>query len=160
MGQIETRLAELGLDLPPLPKPGGNYAPGVLSGSQLHLSGAIGTACRDGKWSLPIAGKLGAEVSVEQGRESARYCVLNHLAAAKAVIGDLDRIARVVKLTGYVNAAPGFTKAPLVLDGASDLLVAVFGSPAGLHARVAAYQHEMSFNAPLETELLLEIKSG
>ncbi len=153
-------LAALGLSIPPLPKPGGKYAPGVLAGDLLFLSGVIGTVFKDGKWTLPITGKLGGELSIEQGIESARYCVLNHLAAIQHILGDLKRVRQVVKLVGYVNAAPGFTKAPFVLDGASDLLISVFGREIGLHARVAAYQNEMSFNAPIETELIVQTTLG
>jgi len=157
MTTVADNLAALGLIIPPLPRPGGKYAPSVLSGDLLFLSGAIGTAFVDGKWSLPIVGKLGGELSIEKGYESARYCALNHLAAIQYTVGDLSRVRQVVKLVGYVNAAPGFTKAPLVLDGASDLLISVFGPDIGLHARVAVYQHEMSFNAPIETDLIVEV---
>lgn len=157
MTTVEDRLASQGLIIPPLPQPGGKYAPGVLTGDLLFLSGAIGTAFIDGKWRLPFVGKLGGELSIEQGYKSARYCALNHLAAIKHIIGDLARVRQVVKLVGYVNTAPGFTKAPMALDGASDLLIGVFGPDIGLHARVAVYQNEMSFNAPIETDLIVEV---
>jgi enamine deaminase RidA (YjgF/YER057c/UK114 family) len=157
MSRVEARLHEHGLEIPPVPKPGGNYAPAVRTGNLVYLSGAIGTAYADGKWSLPITGKLGSDLTIEQGYRSARLCALNHIAAVKALIGELDRVTQVVKLTGHVNAAPGFTKAPLVLDGASDLLVAAFGPQIGMHARAAMYQHEMSFNAPVETDLIVEV---
>jgi enamine deaminase RidA (YjgF/YER057c/UK114 family) len=160
MTTVEERLAAQGFTIPPLPKSGGKYVPGIVAGDLLFLSGAIGTSFKDGKWSLPITGKLGGELSIEQGCESARYCVLNHLAAIKSIISNLDRVRQVVKLVGYVNAAPGFTKAPLVLDGASDLLIAAFGPEIGQHARTAAYQHEMSFNAPIETDLVVDIGDG
>ncbi|MDF2116273.1 RidA family protein [Roseiarcaceae bacterium H3SJ34-1] len=156
-GVVEARLTQLQLVLPPVPKPGGHYAPAVLTGNLLYVSGAIGTVYEDGRWNLPLVGKLGSELTIEQGRLSARYCVLNHLAAIKASLGTLDRVRQVVKLTGYVNAAPGFTKAPLVLDGASELLTSVFGAEIGLHARTAVYQNEMSFNAPIETDLIVEV---
>jgi enamine deaminase RidA (YjgF/YER057c/UK114 family) len=157
-GEAEARLAALGLVLPPPPAPGGFYAPAMRAGGVVHVSGAIGTEFVDGAWRLPLRGALGGAVSLEQGRDSARLCVLNHLAALKALLGDLDAVTQVVKLTGYVHAAPGFTKAPLVLDAASELLVAVFGPERGRHARVAAYQHTMSFDAPLETELLVTVR--
>jgi enamine deaminase RidA (YjgF/YER057c/UK114 family) len=156
MSAIAARLAELGLVIPPLPAPGGNYVSAVETGTLVFLSGAIGTEFRDGQWSLPLRGQLGQDLTIEQGRQSARLCMLNHLAALQALQGGLDRVKRIVKLTGYVLAAPGFTKAPLVLDGASDLLLAVFGTPRGLHARAAVYQHTMSFNAPVETDLIVE----
>ena len=158
MPTVAENLAAMGLTIPPVPKPGGKYASGVLCGDLLFLSGAIGTVFKDGKWSLPIVGKLGADVSIERGRESAQYCMLNHLAVIEDMLGDLARVRQVVKLVGYVNVAPGYTKAPLVLDGASDLLLKVFGPAIGLHARVAAYQNEMSFNAPIETDLIVRVK--
>jgi enamine deaminase RidA (YjgF/YER057c/UK114 family) len=157
---VAENLATLGVVIPPLPMPGGKYAPAVLSGDLLFLSGAIGTVFKNGKWSLPIVGKVGSELSIEKGYESARYCALNHLAAIQHMIDDLSRVRQVVKLVGYVNAAPGFTKAPLVLDGASDLLISIFGPEIGLHARVAAYQNEMSFNAPIETDLIVRVTRG
>lgn len=156
-GEVVARLAALGLVLPPPPAPGGAYAPAIRVGDMVHLSGAIGTAYREGRWSLPIRGALGGAVSLEAGRESARLCILNHLAALAAVVS-LDSVAQVVKLTGYVHATPGFTKGPLILDAASELLVAAFGPVCGRHARVAAYQHAMSFDAPLETELLVAVR--
>jgi enamine deaminase RidA (YjgF/YER057c/UK114 family) len=152
-------LESRGLRLPPVPAPAGNFAAGIRAGNLLYLSGAIGTAHDGRNWSLPIRGKLGAEVSIEDGRRSAELCALNHLAIIHELARGLDNVLRVVKLTGYVNAAPGFTKAPLVLDGASDLLVAVFGEERGRHARTAAYQPDMSFNAPLETDLIVELNN-
>jgi enamine deaminase RidA (YjgF/YER057c/UK114 family) len=157
MDMVASRLKQLQLAIPPVPKPGGNYVSAVRTGDLVYLSGAIGTVYLEGRWRLPLVGKLGRDLTIEQGYESARYCVLNHLAALQEMIGDLDHVRKVVKLMGYVNAAPGFTKAPLVLDGASDLLVSVFGSGIGSHARAVAYQHEMSFNAPIETDLLVEV---
>jgi len=155
--RVEARLQQLHRKLPPLPEPGGHYVPAVRTGNLIFLSGAIGTAYENDRWHLPLKGKLGSDLTIEQGRESARLCVLNHLAALQPLIGNLDRVQRIVKLTGYVNAAPGFTKAPLVLDGASALLVSAFGQDIGSHARTAVYQHEMSFNAPIETDLIVAI---
>jgi len=157
MSEELDRLAELGLVLPPPAEAKGRFRPGVQAGDLLFLSGAIGTAYKDGEWSLPIRGKLGAEVSLEDGRLSARYCALNHLAAIQLLCGTLARVRQVVKLSGFVNAAPGFTKAPLVIDGASDLLITVFGEDRGSHARLAAYQPEMSFQAPIETDLIVQL---
>jgi enamine deaminase RidA (YjgF/YER057c/UK114 family) len=158
MSGVEDRLLALGLIIPPLPKPGGRYVAAVRAGSLLYLSGAIGTAHADGQWSLPYRGKVGLDLTVEQAYQSARLCALNHIAAMKHELGDLGRVQKIVKLTGYVNAAPGFTKAPFVLDGASDLLVEAFGEAVGLHARTATYQPEMSFNAPLETDLIVSVQ--
>jgi len=157
MNKVVDRLSASGFVLPPCPPPGGNYAGAVQSGRLVFLSGAIGTQYKDGAWSLPFRGALGGELDVDSGRASARLCVLNHLAALQEHLGDLERVKQVVKLTGYVYSTPDFTKAPLVLDAASDLLVMAFGDPIGRHARVAAYQHTMSFRAPIETELLVEV---
>jgi enamine deaminase RidA (YjgF/YER057c/UK114 family) len=151
---IEARLSELGLELPPVPDAVANYIPGVLVGEVLFLSGTIGKI----KDTLVYQGKLGAELTVEQGYQSARLCTLNHLAMAKAILGDLDRIIRVVRLIGYVNSAPGFTEAPWVVNGASDLLVEVLGEERGRHARAALNINELTFDAPVETVLTLQVR--
>ncbi len=151
---IEARLSELGLELPPVPDAVANYIPGVLVGEVLFLSGTIGKI----KDTLVYQGKLGADLTVEQGYQSARLCTLNHLAMAKAVLGDLDRIVRVVRLIGYVNSAPGFTEAPWVVNGASDLLVELLGEERGRHARAALNINELTFDAPVETVLTLQVK--
>lgn len=159
MDTVAARIRALGLEIPPLPQAAGNFLPWVRTGSFVFLSGAIGTTFGGGKWSLPIKGKVGADISIEQGYESARYCALNHIAALQACLESLNQVLKIVKLVGYINAAPGFTKAPLVLDGASNLLVAAFGPERGAHARSAVYQPEMSFNAPLETDLVVEVSA-
>lgn len=153
---VEARLKELGLDLPPVPEAVANYIPGVLVGEVLFLSGTIGKMETDE--DMPYRGHLGAELTVEEGYQSARLCVLNHLAQAKAVIGDLGGIERVVRLVGYVNSAPGFTRAPWVLNGASDLLVDIFGEEKGRHARAALNVNELTFDAPIETVLTLQVR--
>ena len=96
-------------------------------------------------------------MTVEQGYESARLTAINHLAMIKAVIGDLDDVVRIIKVIGYVNAAPGFQKAPWVLNGASDLLVEVFGPERGKHARAALYQNELTGDAPIEIEMTVQV---
>ncbi len=151
---IEKRLAELGLELPPVPDAVANYIPGVLVGEILHLSGTIGMI----KDTLVYKGKLGSDLTVEEGYQSARLCTLNHLAMAKSVIGDLGRIERVVRLVGYVNSAPGFTQAPWVVNGASDLLAEVLGEERGRHARAALNINELTFDAPVETILTLQVR--
>ncbi|NQV05579.1 RidA family protein [bacterium] len=157
-GVIERRMAKLGVPLPPPPVVRAGYLPGVMSGNLLFLSGAVGTVMGpDGVESLPVAGKVGAEVSLEQGKASARQSAINLLAQAKAVLGDLDRIRRIVKLSGHVHAAPGFQRAPEVVNGASELLIEIFGEERGSHARISLYQHEMSLGAPIEVDLIAEV---
>jgi enamine deaminase RidA (YjgF/YER057c/UK114 family) len=157
---LEKRLAELGICLPRPPRAIGNFAYGVEHGGLLYLSGTYGTAVgEDDKDVLPIVGKLGAELSIEEGYRSARLMAVNHLAMAKAVLGNLDRVTRVIRLLGFVNAAPGFRDAPRVLNGASDLLIEVFGEERGRHARSALYQHELARNAPVAGELTLAVRS-
>ncbi len=159
MGKIEERLKKLGIVLPRPPKAVANYLPGVKVGEILYVAGTIGTAVGPNDEDiLPIKGKLGRDLTVEQGYQSARLTALNHLAMIKAVIGDLDNVVRIVKLIGYVNAAPGFKEAPWVLNGASDLLVEVFGPERGRHARAALYQNELTYDAPVEIEMTVQVK--
>ncbi len=159
MGKIEARLKELGITLPRPPKAVANYLPGVKVGEILYVAGTIGTIvdAQDND-VLPIKGKLGAELTVEQGYQSARLTAINHLAMMKAVIGDLDNVVRIVKLIGYVNAAPGFKKAPWVVNGASDLLVEIWGAERGKHARAALYQNELTEDAPIEIEMTVQVR--
>jgi enamine deaminase RidA (YjgF/YER057c/UK114 family) len=158
MGRVESRLKELGLVLPPLPKPVANYLPAVKVGEILYVAGAIGTVVNENNEDvLTIKGKVGRDVTVEEAYQSARLVTLNHLAYMKAVLGDLDQIVRIVKLVGYVNAAPGFNKAPWVINGASDLLVDIFGKDRGAHARAALYQNEMTRDAPVEIEMTVQV---
>lgn len=158
MGRIETRLKELGIVLPRLPKPVANYLPAVKVGEILYVSGAIGTIVNENNEDvLTIKGKVGRDVTVEEAYQSARLVTINHLAYMKAALGDLDQIVRIVKLLGYVNAAPGFNKAPWVINGASDLLVEIFGKERGAHARAALYQNEMTRDAPVEIEMTVQV---
>ena len=159
MGKIEQRLKELGIILPRPPKAVANYLPGVKVGEILYVAGTIGTVVdEDDNDVLSIKGKLGRDLTVEEGYQSARFTCINHLSMIKAVIGDLDTVVRIVKLIGYVNAAPGFTEAPWVLNGASDLLVEVFGEERGRHARAALYQNELTFDAPIENEMTVQVE--
>ena len=159
MGKIESRLKELDIALPRPPKAVANYIPGVKVGEILYVAGTIGTVVGPNDEDiLPIKGKLGKELTIEQGYQSARYTAINHLSMIKSVIGDLDNVVRIVKLVGYINAAPGFKDAPAVLNGASDLLVEVFGPDQGKHARAALYQHEITFDAPVEIEMTVQVK--
>jgi len=153
-GTIDQRLAELKLELPNPASPMANYIPAVRSGNLLFLSGQI---CQ---WNgeRRFTGKLGAEISLEQGREAARLCGLNLLAQAKrALDGDLDRVVRVVRLGGFVNAVPEFAEQPQVVNGASDLMVAVFGD-AGRHARTAVGVGSLPGGAAVEVDAVLEVR--
>lgn len=151
-GTIEKRLAELGLSLPPAPAPVANYVPTVVTGNLLFVSGQISRA-GDG---TTLTGKLGAGVDIAKGREAARICALNILAQANAALGSLDRIARIVKLTGFVNAAPAFTDHPQVVNGASDLLVEVLGDR-GRHTRSAVGVAGLPLDAAVEVEAIIEV---
>lgn len=152
---IEARLTEIGISLPEAPTPIGNFVPGVIFENVLYVSGTYGTVKdASGADYIPKPGKLGADLTIEDGYESAKWMVLNHLAMAKSVLGDLARIDRPIRLVGYVNAAPGFQDAPAVLNGASDLLIALFGAEKGPHARMALYQHELARDAPIAGEIM------
>jgi enamine deaminase RidA (YjgF/YER057c/UK114 family) len=148
----EAKLKDLGLQLPPPPQPVATYIPAVRAGDLLFLSGVL--PMRDGQ--LAFSGKLGRELTVEEGMEAAKLCLLNALAIAKQELGSLDRISRVVKVVGHVASAEGFVQQPQVLNGASDLLVAVFGE-SGRHARVAVGAAELPRRAPVEIEVILSI---
>jgi enamine deaminase RidA (YjgF/YER057c/UK114 family) len=145
------RLDELGLALPPVPTPAGVYLPAVRSGSLVFTAGQVPLV--DG--AMVATGKVGAEIDIEHGRQLARICVLNALAAVDGLVG-LDAVVRVVKLVGYVASAPGFTAQPAVVNGASELLGEVFGA-AGTHARSAVGAAELPLGAPVEVELIVEV---
>lgn len=144
------RLTELGLVLPAVATPAGAYVPAVRSGSLVFTAGQLPLV--DG--ALAATGKLGAEIGTEQGRDLARTCVLNALAAVDSLIG-LDAVAQVVKVMGFVASAPGFTAQPVVLNGASELLGEIFGA-AGMHARSAVGVAELPLGAPVEIDLVVE----
>jgi enamine deaminase RidA (YjgF/YER057c/UK114 family) len=148
------RLAELGLTLPPVVAPVAAYVPAVRTGGLVYTSGQLPMV--DGK--LPAVGKVGAEVSGTDAADMARTCALNALAAAASAAGGLDAIARIVKVTGFVASAPGFSGQPQVVNGASELLIEVFGAD-GRHARSAVGVAELPLNAPVEVELIAEIRS-
>ncbi len=157
MGKVETQLKELGIVLPRPPKAVANYLAGVQVGEILYVAGTVGTVVNERDEDvLTIRGKLGRELTVEQGYQSARFMAINHLAMMKSVLGDLDRIVRIVKMVGYVNAAPGFREAPWVLNGASDLYVQIWGEN-GKHARAALYQNELTYDAPIEADLEVQV---
>ena len=148
----ESRLAGLGLVLPPLPAPGGNYLPFRRAGFLLFLAGVISS-----NEAGVLTGTLGAGRSIEEGREAARCCALTHLAVLRHALSSLDRVEQIVTLTGYVNAVPGFPDSPQVINGASDLLVDVFGD-AGRHARAAIGVCALPRNAMVELQMAVAIR--
>ena len=149
---IEARLADLGVTLPEPPNPVANYVGYVITGNLVHVSGQI-SADANG----PIKGKLGADLSVEQGAEAARRCAISLLAQAKkACGGDLSRVTRLVKLVGFVNSTPDFVDQPKVINGASDVMVAVLGD-AGRHARAAVSAPSLPLGVAVEIDAIFEI---
>ncbi|MDS9466707.1 RidA family protein [Paracoccus sp. MBLB3053] len=144
---IETKLAELGITLPDAPAPAANYVPFVISGNMLFVSGQISAQ----------KGKLGADLAVEAGAEAARTCGLALLAQARAALGSLDRVKRVVKLGGFVNSTPEFTDQPEVVNGCSNLMVEVFGDK-GRHARAAVSAPALPRGVAVEVEAIFEIE--
>jgi len=153
MPQIEQRLAELGLTLPELVAPFATYVPSVRSGSQLYISGQVSTDGQGG-----IKGTVGEDVDFDTAVRAARVCGLNLLAQMKSALdGDLDRVVRVVKLGGFVQAGPEFYDVPKVINGCSDLMVEVFGE-AGRHARSAVGVYKLPLNFAVEVDAVVEIR--
>ncbi|MDX3387325.1 RidA family protein [Streptomyces niveiscabiei] len=153
MSAVEDRIAELGLALPDVVPPLAAYQPAVRTGAYVFTSGQLPLV--DGK--LPVTGKVGAEVTAEEAKELAARCALNGLAAVKSVIGDLDRIVRVVKVVGFVASAPDFTGQPGVINGTSELLGEILGDK-GVHARSAVGVAVLPLDAPVEVEFLVEVR--
>lgn len=151
-GKIEARLKELKIELPKAAAPVANYVPCVQAGNLLFISGQVTF------WNgeLKYVGKVGKEISVDQAREAARLCALNILAQARAHLGDLDRVKRVCQVQGFVNGGPDFTDQPKVVNGASDLLVEVFGE-AGKHSRYALGAGSLPANVSVEVGAILEV---
>lgn len=152
-GNIDARLKELGIELPQAAAPAANYVPTVQSGSMLYISGQL--PMLDGQ--IRYKGKLGGDVSVEDGTACARLCAINILAQAKAALGDLDRVARIVKLVGFVNSTPDFGEQSKVVNGASDLMVAVLGER-GRHTRSAVGVASLPMNAAVEIDAILKVR--
>lgn len=151
---IQARLTELGLEIPTPVAPVANYVPFVLSGTLLSISGQI--PMKDGK--LAFEGKVGADVTEENARAAARLCAINLVAQMSAACdGDLDRVARIVKLGGFVNCVDGFGGQPQVINAASDLMVDIFGD-AGRHSRSAVGVNALPLNVPVEIDALVEIR--
>ena len=151
-GEIEARLKALDLVLPEAKAAIGSYVPYLHLNGQRVVSGQL--PLKDGK--VAVAGKLGAEVDVSQGQQAARLCAINILAQAKAALRDLDRIVQLLRLNGFVNAAPGFADHPKVLNGASDLMVEILGNK-GLHTRIAVGCASLPLNAAVEVDALFAV---
>jgi enamine deaminase RidA (YjgF/YER057c/UK114 family) len=151
--KVESKLIELGFALPNPPKPVAAYLPAVQVGNLLFLSGT--TCYENGK--LLYTGRVGAELTMEQGYLAARQAMLNLLSVVKAELGDLDRVERVVKVNGYVNSAPDFDRQPAVINGASELLVDVFG-PRGKHARTSIGVSDLPGHIPVEIEMVVQVR--
>jgi enamine deaminase RidA (YjgF/YER057c/UK114 family) len=152
-GEIAARLRELGLELPPAPSPVANYVPYLIAGNLLFISGQISKA---GDGTL-LSGRVGDTLSIEDGIAAARVCALNVLAQAQAALEDLDRVAQVMRLTGFVNAGPDFTDHPKVINGASDLMVAVLGDK-GRHTRAAVGVSGLPAGAAVEVDAIFSVK--
>jgi enamine deaminase RidA (YjgF/YER057c/UK114 family) len=152
MSAVEERMRELGLGLPELRAPIGVYVGSVRVGNLLFVSGH--GPVKDGE--LVFKGKLGVDLDLEQGREAARLVMLNALRTVKEAIGDLDRVKRFVKLLGFVNSGERFTEQPKVIDGASQLIVDIFGER-GQHARSAVGMYELPFGISVEIEMIVEL---
>jgi enamine deaminase RidA (YjgF/YER057c/UK114 family) len=150
----EQRLSEIGVALPQLPMPGGNYVSAKQVGEVIYLAGAISS----GPGGV-IIGTAGDGSSVEEGYAAARACALTQLAVLKRELGSLDRVAEVISVNGYVNAAPGFAESPAVINGASDLLVEVFGE-AGRHVRAAVGVSALPRNALVEIQMTVRVKQS
>ena len=148
----EDRLRELGLELPPAPRPVGAYVPAVRTGNLVFVSGQLPMA----GGSLLATGHVGREVSLEQAQACARQAALNALAVVAAEAGGLSKVARVVRLTGHVASAPGFTDQAKVMNAASELVAQVFGE-AGRHSRAALGAAELPLGAPIELEMIIEV---
>lgn len=152
-GCVEQRLTELGLTLPEVAAPVAAYVPAVVQGELVHTSGQLPLV----RGQLPVTGKVGAQVDPEDAAELAGTCGINALAAIKSVIGDLDRIEQVVKVTGFVASAPDFTAQPKVINGVSELLGRLFGE-AGAHARSAVGVAVLPLDAPVEVEMTVRFR--
>ncbi len=155
MSKTQARLTALGVTLPSAAAPVANYAPFVVTGQLLVISGQLPFGA-DGKLDPAHAGKIGGAVAAEAGKVAARLAAINVLAQAKAALGDLDRITRCVRLGGFINAAPGFSALPAIMNGASDFIVEVLGE-AGRHARSTVGVAELPLEASVEVEAIFEI---
>ena len=153
MNSIETKLAAMGYELPPTPTPVAAYVPAVRTGNLIYVSGQVPRE----KGELKFQGHVGDDVTLWQAQQAARLCALNALAAVKSVAGSLDKVKRIVKLTGYVRSAKGFGDQPKVMDGASTFLGELFGD-AGKHARAAVGVNELPLGVSVELDLIVEVE--
>ena len=151
MSRIEARLKELGVELPQPVAPIANYVPAVRSGAMLHISGQVSLDSSGG-----IKGVVGEEVDLETAKRAARLCAINLIAQIKMACGELDQVRRIVKLGGFVQAGSGFFEIPAVINGASDLMVEVFGE-AGRHARSAVGVYRLPLNFAVEVDAVVEL---
>ena len=151
---IQSKLAELGLTLPPAAAPVAAYVPAVRTGNLVFTAGQLPLV--DGK--IPFVGKVGSDVTPEQAKDMAQVCALNALAAI-SLVADIDQIERIVRVGGFVNGIPGFVAIPAVINGASELLIKLFGEVNGKHARTAIGVAELPLNSPVEVEMVVQLKS-
>ena len=151
---IQSKLAELGLALPVAATPVAAYVPAVRTGNLVFTAGQLPLV--DGK--IPFIGKVGSDVTPEQAKDMAQVCALNALAAI-SLVADIDQIEKVVRVGGFVNGAPGFVAIPQVINGASELLIKLFGEANGKHARTAIGVAELPLNAPVEVEMVVQLKN-
>ena len=151
---IQSKLAELGLTLPPAAAPVAAYVPAVRTGNLVFTAGQLPLV--DGK--IEFVGKVGSDVTPEQAKDMAQVCALNALAAI-SLVADIDQIEKIVRVGGFVNGIPGFVAIPAVINGASELLIKLFGEVNGKHARTAIGVAELPLNAPVEVEMVVQLKS-
>jgi len=151
---IKEKLAEIGLTLPVAAAPVAAYVPAVKTGNLVFTAGQLPIV--DGK--VVITGKVGAEVTPEQAKDMAQICALNALAAI-SLVADIDQVERIIRVGGFVNGVPGFVAIPQVINGASELLIKLFGEVNGKHARTAIGVAELPLNAPVEVEIVVQLKS-
>ena len=149
----EAKLAQMGITLPPAPNPAANYVNALRTGNLLFLAGK-GPNTPDGKY---ITGKLGIDLTVEQGYEAAKTVAINQIAVLKHELGDLSKVKRIVKVLGMVNSGPDFTDHPKVMNGYSDMMVAVFGE-AGKHARSSVGMYSLPYGIAVEVEMIVEVE--
>ena len=151
---IKAKLAELGLTLPEAALPVAAYVPAVRTGNLVFTAGQLPLV--DGK--IPFVGKVGSDVTPEQAKDMAQVCALNALAAI-SLVADIDQIEKIVRVGGFVNSIPGFVAIPAVINGASELLIKLFGEVNGKHARTAIGVAELPLNAPVEVEMVVQLKN-